>query len=73
MSNEEKKEQRNGLTTIEEVRAAEKEMKRCQEALRAYLDNQADGRNIRLNLRLATDLKNATDKYFALVLGLNSK
>jgi glycyl-tRNA synthetase beta subunit len=61
------------MATIEEVKAAEKEMKEAQDALRAYVENAASGRDVKLHLRIATELKKATDKYFAAVLGLSSK
>jgi hypothetical protein len=64
---------RPGMATIEDVKAAEKEMKEAQDALRAYAENGAAGRDVKLHLRLATELKKATDKYFAAVLGSSSK
>ena len=62
-----------GMATIEDVNAVEKEMKEAQDALRAYAENGAAGRDVKLHLRLATELKKATDEYFAAVLGSSSK
>ena len=60
------------MATIQELKAAEKEMKEAQDALRAYAENGASERDVKLHLRIATELKKATDKYFAAVLGSNS-
>jgi hypothetical protein len=61
------------MSTIEEVKAAENAMKQSQDALKAYVERLTVKQDLKLHVRLGTELKTATEKYIATVLGLNSK
>jgi flagellar biosynthesis protein FliP len=61
------------MSTIEEVKAAENAMNQSQDALRSYVERLTVRQDLKLHVRLAAELKTATEKYIAAVLGLNSK
>jgi hypothetical protein len=61
-------ERRKSMSTIDEVRAAEKRMKNAQDALR-----KADEQDRELQRRLAAELTSATDEYSKAVRELSSK
>jgi hypothetical protein len=58
------------MSTLEQVHAAEEAMKKAQSSLSAYVKQAVKGKDINLHLRLAAELKAATDRYFQLVLEL---
>jgi hypothetical protein len=60
------------MSIIEEVRAAEQDMKKAQAALRDYAERKS-GHDRKVHLRLSDELTAATDRYIQSVLTLNSK
>jgi hypothetical protein len=61
------------MSTLAEVRAAERSMREAQEAVRAYTERQAKAPDFDLHRQLAAELKAATDLYVQAVLDLKSK
>jgi hypothetical protein len=59
------------MTTLAEVNVAENAMIAAQKALAAYMDNSH--KDINIEGRLRTKLKEAMDNYLNVVLGLGSK
>ncbi len=62
------------MSTIEQVKAAEKKMSEARGALLAYTERpQSEPQDILRHHNLAKALKEATDDYMRLVLDLKSK
>lgn len=56
------------MSTLQEVKAAEKRMNDAKEALRKYTERpEGAATDIKLHLRLADALKKATDEYVGVV------
>jgi hypothetical protein len=59
------------MSTIEEVKAAERKMNEAKAALQRYTDRSPnDPTDHKLHLRFAEELKQATDDYLASVIAL---
>ena len=59
------------MSTLEEVKAAERRMNEAKKALQRYTERSANEPTDRkLHLRLAQELKRATDDYVASVIAL---
>jgi uncharacterized protein YdeI (YjbR/CyaY-like superfamily) len=59
------------MSTLEEVKAAEQRMNDAKKALQRYTERSTNERTDRkLHLRLAQELKQATDDYLASVIAL---
>jgi hypothetical protein len=61
------------MSSLAEVKAAERSMREAQDSLRAYTERQAKEADFNLHRQLAAELKAATDLYLQAVLDLNSK
>ena len=60
------------MSSLEEVKAAEKRMREAQAALLAYAERQeSDALNMGKHRQLANELTEATQAYIRLVLALN--
>jgi hypothetical protein len=63
----------SNMSSITEVKAAERSMREAQDAVRAYTERQAKQPEFNLHRQLAAELKAATDLYVQAVLDLNSR
>jgi predicted metal-dependent hydrolase len=61
------------MSTLEEVKAAERRMNEAKKALQRYTERSAnEPTDHKLHLRLAQELKRATDDYLASVINLKA-
>jgi hypothetical protein len=61
------------MSTLEDVKAAEKRMHNAKAALQRYTDRpEGTPADMKLHRRLAEALKKATDEYLAVVIDLRS-